>query len=79
MWYKKAQTLNKQDDYVIHAGNQSVNDVLKQFINGSQPVFFHDDSGQNYLIIHGSPQQDGVMYFDCGTDGMKTQEQLSNW
>lgn len=79
MWYKQAQTLNKQDDYTIHTGNQSVNDVLKQFINGSQPVFFHDDKGQNYLVIHGSPMQDGIMYFDAGTDGMLTQEQLPNW
>lgn len=80
MWYRKAQSyLGQGKDYTINTNNRTVQDVLKNFINGSQPVFFHDDKGQNYLIIHGSPAQDGQMYFDAGTDGSLSQEQLPAW
>jgi hypothetical protein len=64
---------------VIHTNNNTAQQVLSNFMHDSQPVFFQDQGGQRYLIIHGSPAVDGTMYFDGGADGPITQDQLSDW
>jgi hypothetical protein len=63
----------------IEAGGSNLQEVVKNFMQGSQPVFFTDANGQQYLIIHGSPAQDGAMYFDGGAAGSIRQDQLGEW
>jgi inorganic pyrophosphatase len=63
----------------IEAGNGNLLEVVRKFMEGSQPVFFKDANGQQYLIIHGSPAQNGEMYFDGGTSGSIRQDELGEW
>jgi hypothetical protein len=71
--------LGSGQEMMIEAGGDSLQEVVGNFMNGNQPVFFTDNNGQQYLVIHGSPAQDGVMYFDGGAAGSIKQDELGEW